>query len=847
MPATCVVSNCRNTHKDGVSLFSFPRCARTCSLWARFVRELRPDWAGPGTQSRLCSAHFTEGDFEPSSLTKFRLRFSGRLSLKPDSLPSVHSPAAGPPARRHGRPARRKGPVSAPGTKAGRDQLKGRIEHIRVKVCRPQTVPMKWIISEDRNMISKCEPKPDGTGARLLRLCPAEEAGSETGGARDFPPFLEEGQTQTSAGEAGLDMRGKNDKPASMPVKKRRTWREEKRSFQQQWEMKFLVFLKLGTCGPEQVAVCALCRKELHQIKSYSMQRHYSTHAEEVESNYKSTFERHMLLKRAKNEHNREARHPGECSLSEPDQFWMTGLKVAFVLGQHGQPFSEGESVKRIVLAVEPDSHLFTLAPLSAEVLQERAADIVDFLQDEMAEKISRSPFYSLSVNESRDWTGHPRVVVGVRYLDYDVGCFQERTLCLATLSRNSCVKDAVQAVKDRLSECHLSLTNLCGLTVDGAALLQNKRSEFQRCFQEGCAQELFVFSCCTHPCLTNRASVKTMSDVESLIKRVLFITSSSCPDRWKFAQLWEKGDQSNSVLLTCNPVHWISMNDNVQKLFELWDELTETLTDISPDLLQELLQPQTYGCLLFLKEFLPKVSFFHQNLQDSHLNIFDAIEQVSAFRLGITQIALNLDDSPVLTEFAQFLKSQEASMSKKICLTAIHYLKVLSKDLEDRYHEAEFLCQYTTFVTDPFLIASSSFISVESVSSAFQKRLATFFLLNLTDFQYFLQKMRDDEAMKEYFLQPNIQLEKFWSNMLQFSEYKMLAKIALLFLALFPTGLQSETVLGALHSLSSKHHEPQTEGTREVALLLSQETRQVENFPFCEVLNFCKHRRMLK
>jgi hypothetical protein len=36
----------------------------------------------------------------------------------------------------------------------------------------------------------------------------------------------------------------------------------------------------------EQVAVCAICSEEINQMKSYAMQRHYTTHEQEAQAIY---------------------------------------------------------------------------------------------------------------------------------------------------------------------------------------------------------------------------------------------------------------------------------------------------------------------------------------------------------------------------------------------------------------------------------------------------------------------------------------------------------------------------------------------------------------------------------
>jgi hypothetical protein len=63
----CVVAGCSSTHKDGVSLFSFPRDSRMRRLWIRQVQRTRAKWTATPSSS-ICSKHFSESSFESSSL-----------------------------------------------------------------------------------------------------------------------------------------------------------------------------------------------------------------------------------------------------------------------------------------------------------------------------------------------------------------------------------------------------------------------------------------------------------------------------------------------------------------------------------------------------------------------------------------------------------------------------------------------------------------------------------------------------------------------------------------------------------------------------------------------------------
>uniref|UniRef100_H3ABZ3 HAT C-terminal dimerisation domain-containing protein n=1 Tax=Latimeria chalumnae TaxID=7897 RepID=H3ABZ3_LATCH len=546
--------------------------------------------------------------------------------------------------------------------------------------------------------------------------------------------------------------------------------------FQDDWEKQFLVFLK------EQVGVCAVCKKEIHQIKN--------THADEVAKNYHNEFQRHKLLNRTKIELERQKRQIRDF-LSKTDQIRMATFKVSFLLGQGRKPFSDGELIKKIVLTVQPENTLFQDTPLSNDTLQRSTQDLADFIQQETAEKVASSPFYSLCLDESNDVTKNAQVIVCVCFFACDQGFYCERVLCLATLCDWPTGKHIFESVKARMEECHISFNNLCGLTADRTAAMQSTRVGVLNYFQEICTQKLFMFHCFAHQeVLASEASMKTMDEVESLVKKSINAVNISSVNKLKFAMLCEMGSGMHNMLLNYNPIRWLSFNNCVQRLFELQEELIEVLTTISPELAKNLQDPAVYGCLLFLKEFLSKLASVNLELQKSQLTIFDSIE--------------------------------DESVQQKVCSTVTEYLKILSEDLEKHFSEGNFFHQYAALVTDSFNSGLTTSLDASKLI-ALQARLASFASVNLTEFKYLMLQMHNDARLKAYFSQPGVTVQEFWSNVDLFTEnYKHLAKVALLFLSLFPTTVLYERTFSALHFLKSKYWNRLTKTNLEASLVVS-------------------------
>ncbi|XP_006013814.1 THAP domain-containing protein 10-like [Latimeria chalumnae] len=91
MPLRCVAANCCNEKKEGISLFRFPKDKRIRAAWNSFVSTRRANWKGANDRSVLCSYHFTDDAFDPSSVMQVKMKASKRLRLLEGALPIIHA------------------------------------------------------------------------------------------------------------------------------------------------------------------------------------------------------------------------------------------------------------------------------------------------------------------------------------------------------------------------------------------------------------------------------------------------------------------------------------------------------------------------------------------------------------------------------------------------------------------------------------------------------------------------------------------------------------------------------------------------------------------------------------
>ena len=90
MVCRCVAAGCSNTHRDGVSLFMFPKKESLRKKWADEVRRTREKWE-PTEHSVLCSKHFEAHCFEQCTKLSETVGMVKKIKpqLKADAVPTL--------------------------------------------------------------------------------------------------------------------------------------------------------------------------------------------------------------------------------------------------------------------------------------------------------------------------------------------------------------------------------------------------------------------------------------------------------------------------------------------------------------------------------------------------------------------------------------------------------------------------------------------------------------------------------------------------------------------------------------------------------------------------------------
>ena len=75
MGERCIVAECSNENKDGVSLFKFPKRKEIREQWIKRVKTTRAGFTSPSDYLVTCSCHYSEDCFKTFWDSTTQLRF----------------------------------------------------------------------------------------------------------------------------------------------------------------------------------------------------------------------------------------------------------------------------------------------------------------------------------------------------------------------------------------------------------------------------------------------------------------------------------------------------------------------------------------------------------------------------------------------------------------------------------------------------------------------------------------------------------------------------------------------------------------------------------------------------
>ncbi|CAH1105999.1 unnamed protein product [Psylliodes chrysocephalus] len=246
---------------------------------------------------------------------------------------------------------------------------------------------------------------------------------------------------------------------------------DEHRSFQEKWTNLYL-FVCVG-----EKPVCLVCNESVSVMKEYNIKRHY-------DSKHSSKFAYFQgQLRLDKVEVLKKQLQRQQHSFNKQNEDSEASVKVSYIISEKiahkSKPFTDGEFIKECIEAAADvlcpsQKQLFSKVSLSGVTVARRVEELAGDIEKTLIERSSHFVYYSVALDESTDLTDTAQLAVFIRGIDRNFSVTEEMA-ALVPMKGITRGCDLYEAFNTVLNRYNLKLTNLAGISTDGAPAMVGK------------------------------------------------------------------------------------------------------------------------------------------------------------------------------------------------------------------------------------------------------------------------------------------------------------------------------------------------------------------------------------
>ncbi|KAL4091589.1 hypothetical protein QTP88_026255 [Uroleucon formosanum] len=218
---------------------------------------------------------------------------------------------------------------------------------------------------------------------------------------------------------------------------------------------------------------------------------------------------------------------------------------------------------------------------MSNDTISRRINNMSNDIENQLSEKIKKSIFYAIQLDESTDMNNEAILLMYVRYVDTDLNDIQEEFFCCLNLKTYCTSEEMFNAISSHFQKINLQFSNCIGICTDGAAAMTGKFNGLVTRVQQIAHKNIISTHCFIHrEQLAAKDMNENLFDVLNIcIKIVNFIRASAVNTR-VFKVMCEEMDSGFKNLLLHTHVRWLSRGKVLTRLFELKTEVEIFLRD---------------------------------------------------------------------------------------------------------------------------------------------------------------------------------------------------------------------------------------------------------------------------
>ena len=600
-----------------------------------------------------------------------------------------------------------------------------------------------------------------------------------------------------------------------MACSKKRKVDSENRAFKEEWTDAYLFILPIGSTKP----VCLICSETVALVKSGNIKRHYETkHKTFSQTHPLDSTIRSQKITQLRAQFDRSSRIIVNASTAQ-QRANECSLRIAWIVGQHKKPFSDGMVVKECMSAVaetlldgkQKDElcQKVQQIPLSTATTTSKSEIVTRDVLAQLDEAIQKADCISLAVDESTDITEHAQLVVFVRFFNKEENKNCEDLLGVTSLGSNTRGEDIYKAIKKMLADRGIDVKKVVSITTDGApAMLGREKGAVARMREDH--PDLISYHCIIHQSVLCATLSDQYADVMNTMMRMInFLRASSSLQHRQLREFLREVEANSDDLLLHNNVRWLSKGRVLERFWSIREEIKTFMAQLkSQKAMQFLLflqNTEKMDHVAFLVDITSHLNQLNLKLQGKDHSACDLMTDVHAF-----QRKLKLFKEDLLADCTHYPAVKEQVRGDKSW--CVEFVDKLIANFGKRFDSFALGDQLSLFIQNPFLITEIRRFSNE-VCDTFKWAKAGFLQLELMDLQ-------SNVVMKEQV--GGSDAASFWIQTVSETAFPTLKKVALHTLSMFGSTYCCEAAFSTLGIIKSKYRSRLTDEHLDMCLRMA-------------------------
>lgn len=542
--------------------------------------------------------------------------------------------------------------------------------------------------------------------------------------------------------------------------------------------------------------VCLVCNESVSVMKEYNIKRHY-------DSKHSSKFAYFQgQLRLDKVEVLKKQLQRQQHSFHKQNEDSEASVKVSYIISEKiahkSKPFTDGEFIKECMEAAADvlcpsQKQLFSKVSLSGVTVARRVEELAGDIEKTLIERSSHFVYYSVALDESTDLTDTAQLAVFIRGIDRNFSVTEEMA-ALVPMKGSTRGCDLYEAFNTVLNRYNLKLTNLAGISTDGAPAMVGKNEGLIALIRKNNPGISFLqYHCIIHQQNLFAKTVNIQDVMSIVVKTVNFIKSRGLNHRQFQEFLKETNAEYGDVIYFCD-VRWLSRGKMLKRVFDLRKEIAAFM-ESKDKAVPHFTNEAWLSDLGFLTDITSHLNDLNKKLQGKENLIHELFDSLKAFQVKL-DLWINQFKKNVTTHFPHLSSCQITNMDKYISALEDMKTQFDSRFIDFRKNE-----QCLNLFARPFSV------SVEDAPEEIQMELI---------------ELQCNSILKEKF---DLGLLEFYSKYVSITDFPKLRNHALKMTSLFGTTYLCEQLFSRMKCVKSKTRARITDGHLENSLRIATTT----------------------